>query len=352
MKVGRNLMKVMVAILAIVALMGSLEVSWAQGKEWVDTSKYRKTPPWTVGYDIYFLGNTWSVQLAEEFKSVVARYPDLVKEVYYTDSGGVPSRQIANLEDLAAKKPDVIIVTPTSPSAIAPIVEKIQARGIPVIICGSKVDTEEYTTYVNADDTEFGIVGAEWFAEKLKGKGNIIALSGMAGISVAEDRWTGAMSVFEKYPGIKVVAHEYADWAYDKAKMVMESLLAAHPTIDGVWSGGGAMTMAAMEAFVAAGRPLVPMTGEDNNGFLKMWEKYQPEGFSSVGCSKPTFLSEEAFMLALKILRGEPVKKINILPVHTITDETLDLYVRPELPDSLWCNTHLPEKRIKELFKR
>jgi len=349
---GKKVGKIIVGLFIFSLLIGQIGALANSSEEWVNTGKYRKTPPWTIGYDIYFLGNTWSVQLAEEFKSVAARYPDLIKGIYYTDSGGVASRQIANLEDMAAKKPDIIILTPISPSAIAPTVEKIYEAGIPVIICGAKVDTDEFTTYINADDVEFGRVGAQWLVEKLNGKGNIIALSGMAGISTAEDRWKGALSVFKKYPAIKILGHEYADWAYDKAKMVAESLLAAHPKIDGVWSGGGAMTMAVMEAFLAAGRPLVPMTGEDNNGFLKMWKRYQPQGFSSIGCSKPTFLSAEAFMLALKILRGEPVKKINMLPVYTITDETLDQYVRPDLPDSLWCNTRLPERKIKELFKR
>ena len=36
-------------------------------------------------------------------------------------------------------------------------------------------------------------------------------------------------------------------------------------------SQGGAMTQGAIDAFIAAGRDLVPMTSEGNNGALKAW---------------------------------------------------------------------------------
>lgn len=45
------------------------------------------------------------------------------------------------------------------------------------------------------------------------------------------------------------------------------------------------MTQAAMEAFQAAGRDMVPMTGEANNGFLRCWIDVLDEGFSSVAPS-------------------------------------------------------------------
>jgi len=321
-------------------------------QEMVDVENYVKEPPYVVGYDIYFVGNTWSMQLYWEFKQAVEDNRDLIKEVYYTESEGNAAKQVANLQDLIARDVDVIIVTPVSPSAVVPVIKKALSKGIVVILAGSESATKDYTAYVNADDFEFGRIGAQWLVDKLGGKGNIVAVSGMAGISTAERRWEGAMSVFKNYPEISILAHEYADWAYDKAKMVAQNLIATYPQIDGVWSGGGAMTMAFMEVFLSAGRKLVPMTGEDNNGFLKMWKLYQPLGFDSIACSKPTWLSAKALEVALEILQGKPVPKDNIIPVPTITSENLDDFVRFDLPDSFWCNSHLSENMIKEMFQR
>jgi ribose transport system substrate-binding protein len=207
-----------------------------------------------------------------------------------------------------------------------------------------------------SDDNEFGEVGAKFLVQALDGKGNIIALDGMDGITVAINRWEGAMSVFEQYPGIKVLGKTFADWDYAKGKAASENFLAAFPDIDGVWASGGAMTQGAIEAFVEAGRPLVPMSGEDNNGFLKLWMKYKgQDDFTAVGCSMPTYFFAEGLKLGLDIADGKvevgvDIDKDQILHVYTITEDNLDQYVRPDLPDSFWANTHMDEDQIKALF--
>ena len=307
---------------------------------------------WTIGYDTYFVGNTWSVQLAEEFKAAAARNSDQIANVVYTESEGRVDKQINNIEDMIAKGVDAIILTPNSPSALAPVVEDAMNAGIKVILCAAKVDTENYTSLVTVNDTEFGKVGAEWLAKKLGGTGKIIMLNGIPGISVNEERVQGAMSVFKQYPGIEIVGQAAADWDYAKAKTAVSNLLAANPQIDGVWSQGGAMTLGAIEAFQAANRPLVPMTGEDNNGFLKKWAELKPQGFESIAVSKPTWLSAEALKIALEALDGKQVTKNNIIPPPVITNDNLDQYVRPDLPDSFWTQTRLTDAQIQQLFNR
>ncbi|MBD3306952.1 substrate-binding domain-containing protein [candidate division KSB3 bacterium] len=320
----------------------------------VDTAMYKKEPPFTIGFDIYWLGNSWSVQFAEEFKYEASLHQDLIGEIVITDSKGEVAKQVNNIEDLVARDVDIIVVTPLSESALIPVLKKAQNKGIPVVSNAIFVKSPEarelVVSQVNAKDVEFGRIIAEWLANELNGKGKIIALSGMPGVETSELRWEGAKSVFDQYPDIEVLVREFADWSYPKGKTVMASLLPAYPQIDGVWSGGAAMTRGAIEAFEEAGRPLVPMTGEDNNGFLKVWLERKDQ-FSSIAASKPTYIGSEACRLALQILRGEPVYDINTVSVPIITNEDLEKYARPEMPDSLWLRTRLPESKIQELFK-
>lgn len=98
--------------MAFALVFSALVTQWglaAPAPATVDTSRYKKAGPYTVGYDIYFAGNTWSVQMYSEFKSAVARHPDLVKDVIYTESENNISKQIANLEDLITRRVDVIM---------------------------------------------------------------------------------------------------------------------------------------------------------------------------------------------------------------------------------------------------
>jgi len=338
-----------VVFLLCVALMASLTVSAA-----AQTAKgaiYKKNAPYTVGFANVWVGNTWGVQSVAEFEAAALRHPE-IKKYYITDAQNNAAKQIADVEDLLAKGIDLLIIQAVSPQAIAPTIEKVSAKGIPVIACVSPVGTDKYAASVRALDEDFGRVGAEWLVKQLNGKGNIIILDGMAGITVAENRLNGAKAVFSKYPGIKIVGHEYADWDYAKGKMATENLLAANPVIDGIWSSGGDMTRGAIEAFVAARRKLVPMTGEDNNGFLKLWKKYQPQGYKAIGASMPTYLFAEGLEIGLKLLKGQDVPRDTIIPVPTITEDNIDKYVRFDLPDSFWTNTRMTEADIARFFSK
>ena len=57
-----------------------------------------------------------------------------------------------------------------------------------------------------------------------------------------------------------------------------------------------------------------------------------------------------ALEVALSVLDGEDPGQDVIIPLPVITQETLADYVRPDLPDSLWLPTDLPDDVIQELF--
>lgn len=322
------------------------------------TPKEPEAPPesgpkkFKIGFDIYYAGNTWSVQSAEEFKAAARRHADEIEQVYYTESESKAEKQIANIEDLISKGVDAIVMSPISGPGVSRAIDQAVDAGIMVFVTGKEgLETDRYTACVTVDDKAFGRTGAEWLVEALGGKGKIIVLNGIAGIQTSAVRWEGAKEVFDQYPDIEIVGQASADWDYAKAKMATANLLAANPQIDGVWSQGGEMTSGAIEAFQAAGRELVPMTGEDNNGFLKMWKELKGvDKFDSIACSKPTWLTAECLEVALKALKGETVEKVQVLPVPTIDGDSLDQYVKPDMPDSLWCNTRLSDDDIKTLF--
>jgi ribose transport system substrate-binding protein len=304
---------------------------------------------YTIGYDNYFMGNSWSVQLAAEFKAEADKNKDRV-DVVYVESAGDTQKQIANIEDLVTKHVDAIITTPTSPTALIPALKKAQAAGIKVVLLASTIKSQDYDALVTVDDLAFGKTGAEWLVKQLNGKGNIIALNGIAGISVSDDRFKGAKEVFDANPDIKILGAVDASWDYAQGKQAVSNLLAANPQIDGVWSQGGAMTLGAIDAFEAAQRPLVPMTGEDNNGYLKRWQSLKDKGFVSIATSKPTWLGSEALRIALDLLDGKSVPKDTILPVPTISADELGKYVKPDLSDSFWANTRLTDDEVKAIF--
>lgn len=212
----------------------------------------------------YSIGNSWRAQMEQEFVSEAEKLKSegVVSEYYITNSNEDINKQISDMQDLITKKVDAIVITAASPTALAPVVEEATEAGIKVVSFDNVVDTDEQVATVGIDETEFGRIGAEWLAEKLDGKGKIIVLNGIAGAATDSLRWGGAEEVFKNYPDIEVLGSANASWDYAQGKAAVESMLSAYPEIDGVWSQGGAMTQGAIDAFIAAGRDLVPMTSE------------------------------------------------------------------------------------------
>lgn len=131
-------------------------------------------------------------------KESAARQGDLIAEVIHLDAQGEIPRQIAAVEDLIARGVDAIVIDPISPRALEGVLKLAQSRGIPVIAASSQIPLDQVTAWVGRDDAEYGRLTALWLVEQLGGKGNIIALDGIAGNPVAEERWRGAKEVFDQ----------------------------------------------------------------------------------------------------------------------------------------------------------
>ena len=322
------------------------------GEGQVDTTAFKKDGPYTIGFSNISVVNTFRMQMVRELEAAA---DEAGVTLYTTDAGGDTSKQVSDIQDLMARGIDALLVASGSTTATNAVTKKALSQNIPVIIFNSEVEDESaFTSYVGTDAVEFGYVMGKWLLNELGGKGNIIVLDGMAGAGVGEMRSSGLQKALDELPdggkNINILATYYADWAYDKGKQATEQALAAYPEIDGVWSQGGAMTQGALEAFQAAGRPLVPMTGEDSNGFLKAWKNAQADGFKAIAASDACWVGRVALDSALQALAGEPLDKYNYIPVPTITDADIDQYVRPEYSDSYWCNTKLPKDVADEYY--
>lgn len=301
----------------------------------------------------YSIGNSWRAQMEQEFVAEAEKLKaeGVVSEYYITNSNEDINKQISDMQDLITKKVDAIVITAASPTALAPVVEEAAEAGIKVVSFDNVVETDEQVATVGIDEKEFGRIGAEWLVDKLDGKGKIVVLNGIAGTATDSLRWGGAEEVFKQYPDIEILGSANASWDYAQGKAAMESMLSAYPEIDGVWSQGGAMTQGAIDAFIAAGRDLVPMTSEGNNGAIRAWIENKDKGLSCIAPSNPTYTSAEALRVAIKALNGEDIPGNVVMDIETVTEENVDQYYRSDMPDSFWVLTELDDATLQKLYK-
>ncbi len=315
-----------------------------------DCSGFKADPPWTIGVSNYGLQNTWRVQMMAELQYAADQDPR-IEELIILNADGNVAKQISDIGDLITRDVDLLLVAPVSADGIKTAVDDAVAAGIPVIIWNNELSGENFQSIIWIDEYKFGWIGGYWLNEQLGGKGKVVALEGVAGTSTSDLRLRGALDALA--PDIEVLASQPADWDYATAKQVMEDFIAAYPEIDGIVSQGGGMSLGALEALTAAGRDIVPVASEGNNGFLKYWKQQLDAGadFSSVGPDEATWQSSEALRQGLMCLEGESIEKWHELPLPVITNDNLDEFVRMDCPDDLWSNTQMSPEAVSELYK-
>ncbi len=283
-------------------------------------------------------------QEAEAHKSEIA---DLI----IVDGQGDISKQVNDIEGLINQQVDAILCIPNSGSAVANVLRDATREGIVTVPFNLPVDGEAWSTYTGTDPTKKGQALGTWLVKALGGKGKIVGLGGLPVNSYTAAAWSGAREAF-KGSGVEVLAMKDAFWEEDRAKVVMADLIAAYPEIDGIWCDGGQDATGACKALLAANRPLVPVTGDDYNGLLKLYaaEKAKQPKFDFGLMSEPTWESVIALRAALTLLGGGSVPKRQIIQPGFITPANYQQYIRPNMPDGVFVDTNLDDATLKRIF--
>lgn len=309
---------------------------------------------WVVGFSNYSAGNFWRQQMEAEFKeeAEALKKAGVISDYTMLNADNDQSKQISDIRDLITMGCDAIVVTAITADGLNDVLEEAEEEGIKVVNCDNLSSSTKLTSKVMVSDYDFGKLCGEWLGEQLPDGGKVIELNGTAGTSTDTNRAAGMEDgLAEASPDSEIIASVNADWDYATAKTAVEELLNTYPEIDGVLSQGGAMTQAAMEAFEAAGRKLVPMTGEASNGFLRSWVEAKDKGFSSIAFVCPTTQSAIALDVAVNALNGEEVQPEYLASEDPVTEENVDSVYRKDLSDNFWpAGTRLSEEKAQEMF--
>jgi len=302
---------------------------WLQAIEpdYVDTTRYAKPGDWQVCFSNAGVGNPWRVTGLTTLKAEQKLHPK-IKSLTIVDAEGEDEKQITDISDLLTKGCDALIISPNTTAALTPAVEKACQSGIPVIVFDRGVDTRCPITFVHSiGGYAFGATAAEFIADKVGTGGRVLALRILPGVDVLEHRWAAAKRIFEEQ-NVEIVGVEFTDGDPAKTKTIVSDHL-ERGKVDGVWMDAGATTVAVVEAFEDAGLPIPPVTGEDQQDFLELWQQRK---LTAIAPTYPVYMWRTALIAATYVLSGTKVPADWVLPQPIVTDRTLAEYVRPGMP--------------------
>ena len=319
-----------------------------------DTTKFRKAGPYRIALAAQGTSNSWSALFDEHAYWYTEELgKGVISELLYADAQASADKQVPQVEDLLAQEPDALILVPMGAAALTAPVERAMAQGVPVVLCASAVETDNFVTEIGTNLYASGAGLAKYLAEKLNGKGRVLMMTGIPGVSTSDVMEAGGKATFQKFPGIDLVDEQPGNWSTAEAKRIMETWLVKYgDSIDGIWSGGAQMSQGIVSAYLDKGMKIPPIGGgEYATGFLKQ----AVENDLKYGAWQyPNAMVVLCMDAAVNILRGRLVPRFidfvdNLPGTGTLTDSERKRYYNKKWSDDVFGLILFPDKRLEKL---
>ena len=196
--------------------------------------------------------DSWRHKMNDEILREAMFYNGVSVEI--RSAGDDNSKQAEDVHYFMDEGVDLLIISANEAAPMTPIVEEAYQKGIPVILVDRKILSDKYTAYIGADNYEIGRSVGNYIASSLKGKGNIVELTGLSGSTPAMERHQGFMAAISKFPDIKLIDKADAAWEREPAEVEMDSMLRRHPKIDAVYAHNDRIAPGAYQAAKKVGR--------------------------------------------------------------------------------------------------
>jgi len=278
------------------------------------------TGRFVVGFSQMESNNPWRIAQTASLKAEsVKRGVDLV----VTDAQGQTAKQVSDVEDLIARRVNLILLAPREFQGLAPALAAARAANIPVIL----VDREaagtpgtDFVTFLGSNFVQQGQRAAEWLAAATHGAADIVELSLTPGSSVARDRAAGFRLGIAKFPGMKIIASQTGNASRAEGEHVMQNLAQSlGARITAVYAHNDEMAIGAIQALKAAGRhPGTDVVLVSVDGERAALEAIVAGELAATVESNPRF-GPLAFETIANFRKGEPIP-----PKILLTDRLFD----------------------------
>ena len=165
-------------------------------------------------------------------------------------------QQIQLVQGAVAAGVDGIVLAPLDPRALVLSVETAVAKGIPVVVIDSGLESRKPVSYISTDNYHGGELAARKMGELLGGEGKVILLRYTVGSESTEQREKGFTDTLAKdFPRITLLTEsEYAGTSVDQAQVTSQSLVMRYRgQFDGVFCPNETSTLGMMRALEEAG---------------------------------------------------------------------------------------------------
>jgi ABC-type sugar transport system substrate-binding protein/AraC-like DNA-binding protein/nitrogen-specific signal transduction histidine kinase len=276
-----------------------------------------------VGFSQAMTTDDWRKQMNSSMKIEASLRPEV--DLKISDANNNIEKQIEDIEGFIADKVNIIIVSPIQSKPLTAVVEKSLNAGIPVLVVDRKIDSENYTAYLGADNIEIGRIAARYIISHSKGSGKIIEITGANGSSPAYERSLGFEQIIKENNRFKIQSTIHGDWENESVKAPLKAILLQDSGIEYIFAHNDRMALSAWETAKTLGlENKIKFIGVDALNTVNGGVELVKSGVLDGTILYPTG-GNEALKLALKIFNKEPIAKNNILNTIVIDKNNAEI---------------------------
>jgi erythritol transport system substrate-binding protein len=201
-----------------------------------------------------------------EAEAAAAQARTLGYEVLVNSHDDDANKQDQLIDVAIARKVSAIVLDNAGADASIAAVNKAKTAGIPSLLIDREINaTGAAAAQIVSNNYQGATLGAEEFVRLMGESGDYIELVGRESDTNASVRSRGYHDVLDKYPGLKMVGRQSANWDQREAFQKTETMIQANRSIKGVIAGNDTMALGAMAALKAAGMGGVIVVGFDGS---------------------------------------------------------------------------------------
>jgi ribose transport system substrate-binding protein len=268
----------------------------------------------------------------EAKKELEKAHPDLKITIKTAANAGEQANQLQDL--VTASKINALVVFPFESAALTKPVAQVKGKGVYVtVVDRGLTDTSAQDAYVAGDNTAFGRIPGEYLVKALGGKGNIVAMRGIA-TTLDNERMDAFNAAIKGSPDIKLLDAKYANWNRDDAFKTMQDYLTRFKQIDAVWAADDDMAVGVLKAIDQAKRTDIKIVfgGAGAKGMIKtLMDGKDPRIQANVSYS-PKFIYDAIKLTAEARLKNDKLPATTIIPSVLITKDNAKDFYFPSSP--------------------
>ncbi|MGE5631890.1 MAG: ABC transporter substrate-binding protein [Caulobacteraceae bacterium] len=312
-------MKKAIGVILVVSLLMTLLLSGCTAKpassQAGTTSNEAAAKKYKVGILAPAVTHGWVAAVAYNAEARAKELSDQIE--YKIQTSNNAEEMTSQLDDLMTWGAQAIVAFPQWQGMEVPIKKALDA-GIKVVNFDIEIAVDGVYR-VAGDNEDMGVQGANYIVNKIGKEGTVVMLEVPTSGSVSELRKRGFVDTVSKIaPNLKIVTYATQFTREDGLKDFAD-ILTKNPKIDAVYSMDDETSIGVLQAIKEAGRTDIKVV--TGGGGMQEYFKMMPENkdiWIQSALYSPAMV-KDAVNVALKVLKGEQVQKVTIIPT-TIVD--------------------------------